>query len=47
VYRLVVQNFDIGLGAAVAVVVLVVLLVLTPLLMRIVGRYAEHERGAS
>jgi multiple sugar transport system permease protein len=47
IYRLVIQNFSLGLGAAVAVVVLILLLVLTPLLMRIVGKYAEHERGAS
>jgi multiple sugar transport system permease protein len=47
IYQLIVQNFSIGLGAAVAVVVLIVLLALTPLLMRVVGRYAEHERGAA
>jgi multiple sugar transport system permease protein len=47
IYRLVVQNFSIGLGAATAVVVLILLLALTPLLMRIIGKYAEHERGAA
>ena len=45
VYRFILQNFDIGLGAAVAVVVLVTILFLTPLLMRVVGKYAEHERA--
>jgi multiple sugar transport system permease protein len=47
IYRLIVQNFSIGLGAATAVVVLILLLALTPMLMRIVGKYAEHERGAA
>ncbi len=47
IYRLVMQDFNIGQGAAIAVMLLVLLLMLTPLLLRTIGRYAEHERGVS
>jgi multiple sugar transport system permease protein len=45
IYRVVMQDFDIGSGAAIGVMLLVIVLCLTPLLIRSVGRYAEHERG--
>lgn len=44
-YRIVLQDFSIGSGAAIGVMLLVILLLLTPLLLRTVGRHAEHERG--
>ncbi|MCU1489928.1 MAG: carbohydrate transporter rane protein 1, family [Acidimicrobiaceae bacterium] len=47
IYRLVMQDFSIGQGAAIAVMLLVVLLLLTPLLLKTIGHYAEHERGVS
>lgn len=45
-YRTVMQDFSIGSGSAIAVMLLIILLMFTPLLLRTVGRYAEHERGA-
>lgn len=47
IYRLVMQDFSIGSGAAIAVMLLVILLLLTPLLLKSIGRYAEHERGVA
>jgi multiple sugar transport system permease protein len=46
IYRLVMQDFSIGSGAAIAVMLLVVMLLFTPLLLRTIGKYAEHERGS-
>jgi multiple sugar transport system permease protein len=43
-YRIVMQDFSIGSGAAIAVMLLVILLLLTPLLLRTVGRHADPER---
>jgi multiple sugar transport system permease protein len=45
-YRIVMQDFSIGSGAAIAVMLLVILLLLTPLLLRTVGRHADPERSA-
>jgi multiple sugar transport system permease protein len=44
-YRIVLQDFSIGSGSAIAVMLLVILLLLTPLLLRTVGRHADPERG--
>lgn len=45
-YRIVMQDFSIGSGAAIAVMLLVILLLLTPLLLRTVGRHTDPERSA-
>lgn len=44
-YRTVMQDFSIGSGAAIAVMLLVILLLLTPLLLRTVGRQGDPERA--
>lgn len=44
-YRIVMQDFSVGSGAAIAVMLLILLLTFTPLLLRTVGSHAEHERG--
>lgn len=47
VYRLIVQDFDLGAGAAMAVLVVVVLVAMIPLLLRAVRPLAERERGGA
>lgn len=47
IYNVVLQDFNIGAGAAMAVMLLVLLLMLVPVLLRTVGKYAEHERGVA
>lgn len=44
-YRLVLKDYNLGAGAAISIMFLVVLLLLTPLLLRTVGKYADHERS--
>lgn len=42
-YRIVLQDFNYGTGSAIAIMLLVVLLLLTPLLLKTVGKYADAE----
>ncbi|MFH5823535.1 carbohydrate ABC transporter permease [Georgenia sp. AZ-5] len=45
IYRIALQSFQIGAASAMAVLLLIVLLLLTPALMRAVGRNAEPEEA--
>ncbi|MER6987775.1 sugar ABC transporter permease [Saccharopolyspora hirsuta] len=45
IYRVALQSFRIGTAATVGLLLLVFLLMLTPLLLRLVGRHGDHEEA--
>jgi multiple sugar transport system permease protein len=45
IYRTALQSFQIGAASAVGLVFLLILSALIPLLLRVVGRHAEPEKG--